>query len=248
MDHQTTINTITDDNAYKLISGYICNYYSKKRVVPIELILIIFKFFFYQSDAWDPLCIGPNMEIVNDDADFTATTTSTKKNKKKHTNHTLVRVKTGWFCSAYCKNIVSSGIHTWQFEIDNGVIGWWYFIGIWKVFSGKMQLKAYFNAFEKNNSYAFSLGKARCVDPNVPNKEDWKGDDQGHKYGCVCKTGDIISMCLDFQHRTLSFVINDTDYGVAFSEIEQTSYRAAIGLFYTNEAVRLLDYHHTVHV
>ena len=51
------------------------------------------------------------------------------------------------------------------------------------------------------------------------------------KYGNECKINDIITMILDLNNLTLSYKINDKDYGIAFADIENTEYRAA---FYTD--------------
>lgn len=43
-----------------------------------------------------------------------------------------------------------------------------------------------------------------------------------------CKQGDILEMTLDLDERTLSFKLNDEDFGVVFSNIVLGSYRLAL--------------------
>eukprot|EP01084_Bolivina_argentea_P149340 260887_1 len=52
-----------------------------------------------------------------------------------------------------------------------------------------------------------------------------------HEYGTKCKNGDIVVMTLDLNSFSLRFAINDQDYGVAFANIEDTEYRAAIFMY-----------------
>ena len=50
-------------------------------------------------------------------------------------------------------------------------------------------------------------------------------------YWCKwCKDGDILEMTLDLNARTLSYKVNDKDFGVAFSNIKQANYRLALSM------------------
>ena len=46
-------------------------------------------------------------------------------------------------------------------------------------------------------------------------------------------------MCLDFDSLSLSFIINDIDYGKAF-DIKQGEYRAAVSFHYNGDCIELL--------
>ena len=64
----------------------------------------------------------------------------------------------------------------------------------------------------------------------------------GSKYGVRCKNGDIIEMILNLNTLCLSYKINEKNYGTAFKNIENTSYRAAITFFVNGEKVTLISY------
>ena len=57
-----------------------------------------------------------------------------------------------------------------------------------------------------------------------------------------CKSGDIIEMILDLNNMTLSYTVNEEQWGVAFSDIEQTTYRAVVSTNITQEAIELMSY------
>ena len=48
----------------------------------------------------------------------------------------------------------------------------------------------------------------------------------GRSYGCECNENDIIEMTLDCNQWTLSYKINDKDFGKAF-DVKPNKYRAA---------------------
>ena len=60
----------------------------------------------------------------------------------------------------------------------------------------------------------------------------------GSKYGINPPNGSIIEMILDLNNLTLSFIIDDKDYGKAF-DVENGKYRAAI-FFKKGDAITLL--------
>ena len=59
---------------------------------------------------------------------------------------------------------------------------------------------------------------------------------QNHNF----KGGDIIDMILDLDKLQLSYKVNDTDLGVAFSKIEPTSYRACIDICSEDDSVQII--------
>ena len=70
--------------------------------------------------------------------------------------------------------------------------------------------------------YGFTLNGS-LTNPEDPN--NW-----GENYGIKCNKGDIIEMNLDMNERTLTYKINDDDYGVAFHIDGYCKYCAAISL------------------
>ena len=75
------------------------------------------------------------------------------------------------------------------------------------------------------------------------NYDDVKSRIRGSKdYGQVCSTGDIIDVYLDFNERTLSFSINNKDYGVAFDNIKTGDYRFGVTLTGKGTSLQLIAY------
>ena len=54
--------------------------------------------------------------------------------------------------------------------------------------------------------------------------------------------GDIIEMILDLNKKQLSFTCNAEDYGVAFDNIEDTSYRGCVSFYDCDYSIELLEY------
>ena len=53
-----------------------------------------------------------------------------------------------------------------------------------------------------------------------------------HRYKCKWQNdGDILQMTLDLDEKKLSFKVNDEDFGVAFTNIDQRKYRLAFSTF-----------------
>ena len=63
-----------------------------------------------------------------------------------------------------------------------------------------------------------------------------------HNYGITVSDGDEIAMCLDMEKLTLSYAVDGKDQGIAFGDIEQTQYYAAIYTYHTNGSVELISY------
>ena len=49
-------------------------------------------------------------------------------------------------------------------------------------------------------------------------------------------------MILDLNKYTLSYKCNDKDYGIAFQDIEQTTYRAAVGFYHQQDSIEFISY------
>ena len=56
-------------------------------------------------------------------------------------------------------------------------------------------------------------------------------------------TGDVVEMILDLEKRTLGHKVNEKDYGVAFENIEDTSYKAFSFMNWKNDSIELLSHH-----
>ena len=65
------------------------------------------------------------------------------------------------------------------------------------------------------------------------------------RYGTrECASGDIIEMILDFNKLTLSYTVNGdiNNWGIAWKNIEQTSYRAVVSANQAGDGIQFLSY------
>ena len=71
-----------------------------------------------------------------------------------------------------------------------------------------------------------------------------KGDqDSQHRYtDREFQDGDIIEMILDLNAKQLRFICNSEDFGVAYEQIEDTSYRAAVSFYDEDYSIQFLEY------
>ena len=139
------------------------------------------------------------------------------------------------YVSAFGRAIISSGKFHWKFKIEKvQKTGWYIVIGIWKIKSEVEPPKeTYFTHKGYKSGYGFVTEDGKLVTET--------GGSSFKKYGVPCKTGDIIDMYLDLDKLTLSFAINGTDYGPAFRDIENTSYRMALNMQQKGDSLRLLN-------
>ena len=63
------------------------------------------------------------------------------------------------------------------------------------------------------------------------------------KYGKEIKdnSGSIIIMSFDLYNKTLSFNIDNIDYGIAFNNLQQIKYRFSVVLRYENDEIIILN-------
>ena len=135
--------------------------------------------------------------------------------------------------TAFLTKVISAGIHRWTFRIIN--ISDEMNFGIYKVISrtpATLDLSDRFfsaanngYAYEAKNSMDKTASDGNLMKPESMSHHVWKS------YGANCKDGDIVEMILNLEEYTLSFKVNDIDYGVAFEDIEKTKYRAAIFMY-----------------
>ena len=166
--------------------------------------------FYYLNDKWDDKCKAGNMKLIDE-------------NK--------IQINRSFCCgSALLTNTVSDGLFSWKFKIIelSDEINF----GIYKLnHDPSFQTSGRF--FIPNNAYtieATNCSSTKSLTGNLMNPS--QGSYSVLKpYGKKCEVGDIYEMILDCHQWTLSFKVNDTDYGVAFSNIEETKYKAAIFMY-----------------
>ena len=136
--------------------------------------------------------------------------------------------------NSYLENIVSKGIHIWTFKCDK--VYTLDMIGIRNVDDEEPRLDGYFDASSEDGTKVIGHGfvmDGSCTDQDNATKVGWK-------YGQTCRNNDTVAMTLNFNDLSLSFKINDNDYGKAF-DIKQGSYRAVIGFCCYSD-----DHHYTL--
>ena len=195
-------------NADKRSIFAVYGYIHKYNPLFLDPIIDIILCFYYLADEWDAECIGSNLELIDGKT---------------------VKRDSGFGCgSAFLTNTVSDGIFSWKFKIieDSNELNF----GIYKLKAGppsNIQGRRFFG--QPNSGYTMDVadpsGKAILMDPTK------KGCAPLRPYCNSCNIGDVVEMILDCDECTLSFKINDIDYGVAFDNIEKTEYRAAIFMY-----------------
>ena len=64
-----------------------------------------------------------------------------------------------------------------------------------------------------------------------------------NRYGIYTKFGDILSMIFDTKRRTLRYLHNEKDLGIAFNDIDVTKiYRMAVSVYLQSSSVQLMDF------
>lgn len=139
--------------------------------------------------------------------------------------------------SAFLRNIVDRGQHSWRFEIlkMNYALYWSSTLGVWKCAKGLTP--SLDNIFTIGNQvgYGFAANSGTLVNPS-----SGKGADGGVKYGKPCSDRDVVEMVIDLDRLQLSYIINGKSYGPAFRDIEPTAYRAAVNMCKVGDSVRIV--------
>ena len=138
-------------------------------------------------------------------------------------------------------HIVSEGAFTWKIKMISFTFagdGSPPFIGIVK--DDKEYLDAFFGGHKKDSSFWYNHGYQLCCKFGSRFAGDRFVDDG---YSSIWqKDGEILEMALDLDQGTLSFKVDGEDYGVAFEDVEQKSYRLILATFECKDSkFQLLD-------
>ena len=150
-------------------------------------------------------------------------------------DNTLVTNK--WKCrggSAYLsERVKEKGIHKWRFQVFP-LSKWTMTIGVWKT---KYPINT-------GSTYFIFTGDTKSYGWIITTKKITAGDDISKKmYGKEkCVKGDIIDMILDLDKKELRYIRNGEDYGVAFENIEDTEYIAAIDMYGGEDSIQIMSY------
>ena len=209
-----------------LCAGY-SRIYSEKTDIPMDIIYFIVAFFVI-FEQWDPEWKGKQVDI-------------------EEFNHDIITTRKDGYSSVLCRNIVNKGKHHWTVKILKFVPNKYGGAAWWRLVIGIVNMNTFsrsaLESFFSLNEYEFA-----CNSSSYPDYDQIKGKAHlnavdSKRYGLVCVTGDIIDVYLDFDERTLSFGINDTKYGVAFSKIKEGNYRLAVTLTGIGTSLQLLSYY-----
>ena len=149
-------------------------------------------------------------------------------------NKIAQKCDTGW-TNAYLTKIVSYGVHRWKFKLVYDDVNLPLSMGVFKT---KRALKQ----GTKNRAEDWDTKDGYIVIVSYQRRSA-KGMKIGESYGKrKSKSGDIIEMILDLNKHTLSYMVNEEDWGTAFDNIEQTSYRAVVAAGYWWDKFELLSY------
>ena len=169
-----------------------------------QLINYLVTCYYNASDSWNQKQIAKNMKIIRNCVMSTVTTT--------HGN-------------AFLTNVIEEDKYMWKFRINT--MPSLLTIGIWNLQSQYPGTGKYYDMKIKNFTYCFDADLGLVEKNKNNNVYDYRA------YGVDCTDGDIIKMILNMNDLTLSYAINGKNYGVAFTNIDKTSYKAVIYMYST---------------
>ena len=218
MDRLKNVNQRTKD----AVNGYIkqcqallsMDNNSTYYIIP-ELVIQWILYFYAIGEEFDP-------SVCRDSFKLTAENTCIESLKNSYKN-------------AYLTNVVSEGVHKWEFKIHNASTYNPITIGIWKA--------QYTKITDQGLSYECAKGKYYGWD--ATRNYLTYGDDNGTKPSWGdrnVKTGDIVQVILDLINFELLFDLNGKSQGVAFKNIEQCDYVVAAYIFQKGDSMGLLSY------
>ena len=137
---------------------------------------------------------------------------------------------------AFLSKEVSGGVHEWKFMIKEYCAkGHNLEIGIWKT-------RYKFNT-DSSVWHSTNIGKAYGWRLNQCKTTRGDGKQQKDYANRTCDKGDMINMILDLNKCTLSYKLDNKNLGVAFKDIEKTTYCAVVGVYYGKDEIELISYH-----
>ena len=134
--------------------------------------------------------------------------------------------------TAFFSKVAKKGIHEWKFRLNKfDSAGFTTIVGIWKT------------TFPMRYHVKLSTSSTRFYGYYLNNKTlTASGSGIRREYGEYCREGDVIEMILNLNKLQLSYRVTEKDYGIAFNNIEDTTYRAALCLHYRGDIIELLSY------
>ena len=127
--------------------------------------------------------------------------------------------------AVYLKNIARKGIHKWTFKLLKvNSDDWFDSIGVWKV-KYPIKITDRVEAFSNRQGFGWIV--------------NWKWSVYTNK---SCVTCDIVEMILDLNKLELRYKVNGNELDAAFTDIEQTDYKAVISMNWTGDSIQFVSY------
>ena len=141
----------------------------------------------------------------------------------KLTDNDLTITNSGSYAhgSAFGTIICDKGLYQWKFEI-NKITSGFIFIVICRIEEDPSPATDIRFAYGNQQGYGYYLKGEKFDIITVGSTNNVI-----NKYGNKCVTGNIVHRILDLYGITLSFKVNDVDYGAAYDNIKESKYRAA---------------------
>ena len=172
--------------------------------IPIDINNIIYLFFRF-CDQWSERFTSDDIEIDEDGLTFVV------KGVDEHT--------------VFGETVVEDGVFLWRIKIleitthdyDDGP-----FVGIIEDDSENLNKVQDSDVWENDGYQLCGYTGNLCSNKLMSNTKT-------QNYCCKWnKEGDILEISLDLSKQTISFKVNDKDYGVGFKNIKKTKYRLAL--------------------
>ena len=137
----------------------------------------------------------------------------------------------------YLSKIVSAGINRWKFKLNIGNnYGTSMTIGVWK--DNRALDNSTLLMYEENKRfYGYQLASLYLTDGDNGRRCEYSPNSDKEFVD-----GDIIEMILDLNKMELRYMVNEHDYGIAFKDIENTSYRGALSFYDEDHSIEFIEY------
>eukprot|EP01084_Bolivina_argentea_P227005 383392_1 len=141
-----------------------------------------------------------------------------------------IKFETSSDATAFGKTVVTEGIFVWRVQIISIKFGVWQappYVGIVEATEQNLYSFQNSSSFEDAGYQLCGGSNTLCgMNENPLNKFR---TDITVDYSCYWnKPNDILEIVLNLNERTLGFIVNGIDYGVAFRNIKQTNYCLAL--------------------
>ena len=151
-------------------------------------------------------------------------------------HNTIVKKTKSCYKTAYLTKIVSKGVHKWRFKAIK-MSPYTTIIGVWKTKYATEIDAELWEDYAKGKFYGYSSthGQLTSGDQDFA----WEKCRYGER---KCQQGDVIDMILDLNKLEIRYFVNHRDYGVAFENIDDTSYRVCICVHEKKDVLKFVEY------